>query len=112
MKFIRVSSLVFLSMNMDAPSTGLTRLLSLVYPYHTLLYYVSDVNIIFFRSFRQKYLQSGGHDPKIIAGYSDLEYRLRSYSDYPWSKNSPEPLRQARCLYFYIFCFFTFCVYV
>jgi hypothetical protein len=83
MKFIRVSPLVFPSMN-----------------------------IIFFRSFRQKYLQSGGHDPRIIAGYSDLEYKLRSYGDYPWSKNSPEPLRQARCLYFYIFCFFTFCVYV
>jgi len=50
-------------------------------------------------------LQSGGHDANVISRYSDLEYRLRTYTDYPWTKDYPEPLKQSRCLYF-IFCFF------
>jgi hypothetical protein len=50
------------------------------------------------RSFRNNYLQSGGHDANVIAHYSDIENRLRAYEDYPWRKASPEPLKQSRCL--------------
>ena len=55
---------------------------------------------IYFRDFRNSYLQSGGHDPNVITRYSDMEYRLRAYEDYPWSRDYPEPLRPSRCLYF------------
>ncbi|UJR15900.1 hypothetical protein I4U23_002823 [Adineta vaga] len=48
------------------------------------------------RGFRQDYLHSGGHDPRTIASYSNLEYRLRAYEDSPWTKDYPEQLQQAR----------------
>ena len=47
-------------------------------------------------------MYTGGHDARTIARYSDLEYRVRSRENSPWAKEYPEPLRQARCLYFWI----------
>ncbi|CAF1068244.1 unnamed protein product [Adineta ricciae] len=48
------------------------------------------------RSLRQDYMYTGGHDARTIARYSDLEYRVRSRENSPWTKEYPEPLRQAR----------------
>lgn len=42
---------------------------------------------------------SGGHDPNVLARYTDIEYRLRAYEDYPWTKDYPEPLKPNRCMY-------------
>ncbi|CAF2517747.1 unnamed protein product [Rotaria sp. Silwood2] len=41
-------------------------------------------------------MQSGGHDASIITRYSDLEYNLSAYEDYPWTKDYPEPLKQVQ----------------
>jgi hypothetical protein len=59
---------------------------------------VTNIVCMDFRSFRNSYLLSGGHDANVIARYSDIEYRLRAYEDYPWTKDYPEPLKQNRCL--------------
>jgi len=53
-----------------------------------------------FRQFRNNYLQSGGHDPSVIARYADIENRLRAYENYPWTTDYPEPLKSNRCLFF------------
>ncbi len=65
------------------------------------------MNIVWvdFRSFRNSYLQAGGHDANVIARYSDIEYRLRAYEDYPWTKDYPEPLKANRCLFSRYFVF-------
>jgi hypothetical protein len=51
------------------------------------------------RDFRNSYLASGGHDPSLLAHYTDTEYRLRAYEDYPWTKDYPETLKANRRLY-------------
>ena len=51
------------------------------------------------RDFRNSYLASGGHDPSLLAHYTDTEYRLRAYEDYPWTKDYPETLKATRRLY-------------
>ena len=46
---------------------------------------------------RNNYLHTGGHDANLLAHYTDVEYQLRTYENYPWTKDYPEPLKQARC---------------
>ncbi|UJR30693.1 hypothetical protein I4U23_018214 [Adineta vaga] len=44
------------------------------------------------RNMRNSYLQSGGHNPAVLVGYSDIERRLSRYEHYPIIKDNPEPL--------------------
>lgn len=46
---------------------------------------------------RNNYLHSGGHDANLLARYTDIEYQLRTYENYPWMKDYPEPLKPAGC---------------
>ncbi|CAF4564929.1 unnamed protein product [Rotaria sp. Silwood1] len=48
------------------------------------------------RSSRNDYMHSGGHDANVITRYSDLEYQLSAYEQYPWTKDYPEPLQQIK----------------
>ncbi|CAF3532536.1 unnamed protein product [Rotaria sordida] len=48
------------------------------------------------RNSRNDYLQAGGHDASVITRYSDLEYTLGAYEEYPWTIDYPEPLRQSQ----------------
>ncbi|CAF3409943.1 unnamed protein product [Rotaria sp. Silwood1] len=41
-------------------------------------------------------MHSGGHDANVITRYSDLEYQLSAYEQYPWTKDYPEPLQQIK----------------
>ena len=59
----------------------------------------SQIVIFSSRDFRNSYLASGGHDPSLLAHYTDTEYRLRAYEDYPWTKDYPETLKSNRRLY-------------
>lgn len=52
----------------------------------------------YLRSLRNGYLQSGGHNPKLLTQYADVEKRIRYYDDYPWIKDYPEPLRRYPCI--------------
>lgn len=52
---------------------------------------------IFFRDLRNNYLQAGGHDANLLAHYTDIEYQLRTYENFPWTKDYPEPLKPAPC---------------
>ncbi|CAM4854625.1 unnamed protein product [Rotaria socialis] len=51
------------------------------------------------RNSRNEYLNSGGHDAAVIARYSDLEYKLNLYKEYPSDKDYPEPLKPAKYQY-------------
>ncbi|CAF1356746.1 unnamed protein product [Didymodactylos carnosus] len=49
------------------------------------------------RTFRNDYLKFGGHNPALLARYTDLEYKLRSYeNNNDWMGNNPEPLTPYR----------------